>query len=147
MEISHRSALFQSIIDETEAALRTLMNIPNDYEVLFLQGGTSLQFAMIPMNFMRNRKADYIVTGYWAKKAYQEAKLYGEIHVAASSEDDNFPIFPIAAIWTSLPTRIMSICVKTVRFMGTNSIRDLTAKEDFNQRHFLLLFIRAYECL
>ena len=94
MEISHRSALFQSIIDETEAALRTLMNIPNDYEVLFLQGGTSLQFAMIPMNFMRNRKADYIVTGYWAKKAYQEAKLYGEIHVAASSEDDNFSHIP-----------------------------------------------------
>ena len=63
MEISHRSALFQSIIDETEADLRKLMNIPNDYEVLFLQGGTSLQFAMIPMNFMRNRKADYILTG------------------------------------------------------------------------------------
>lgn len=94
MEISHRSALFQSIIDETEDDLRTLMSIPDDYEVLFLQGGTSLQFAMIPMNFMRNRKADYILSGYWAKKAYQEAKLYGEIHVAASSEEDNFSHIP-----------------------------------------------------
>lgn len=66
MEISHRSSLFQSIIDETEYDLRALMNIPDDYEVLFLQGGTSLQFAMIPMNFMRNKKADYILTGYWS---------------------------------------------------------------------------------
>lgn len=94
MEISHRSALFQSIIDETENDLRTLMNIPDDYEVLFLQGGASLQFSMIPMNFMKNRKADYIISGYWAKKAYQEAKLFGEINVAASSEDCNFSRIP-----------------------------------------------------
>ena len=94
MEISHRSALFQSIIDETEADLRKLMNIPYDYEVLFLQGGTSLQFAMIPMNFMRNRKADYILTGYWAKIASQEAKLFGEIRIAASSEDRDFTYIP-----------------------------------------------------
>ena len=94
MEISHRSSLFQSIIDETEQALRTLMKIPDDYVVLFLQGGTSLQFSMIPMNFMRNGKADYILTGYWAKKAYQEAKRYGEIHVVASSEGDNFSYIP-----------------------------------------------------
>ena len=94
MEISHRSSLFQSIIDETEYDLRALMNIPDDYEVLFLQGGTSLQFAMIPMNFMRNKKADYILTGYWAKKAYEEAKLYGKINVAASSEGDNFSYIP-----------------------------------------------------
>lgn len=94
MEISHRSALFQSIIDETEADLRKLMNIPDDYEVLFLQGGTSLQFAMIPMNFMRNRKADYILTGYWVNKACQEAKLFGDIRIAASSEDRNFSYIP-----------------------------------------------------
>ncbi len=94
MEISHRSALFQSIIDETEDNLRTLMNIPDNYEVLFLQGGASLQFSMIPMNFMKNRKADYIISGYWAKKAYQEAKLFGEINVAASSEDCNFSRIP-----------------------------------------------------
>jgi len=60
------------------------MGIPDDYEVLFLQGGTSLQFAMIPMNFMRNQKADYILTGYWAKKAFDEAAMYGKVHVAAS---------------------------------------------------------------
>lgn len=94
MEISHRSGLFQSILDETEHDLRVLMRIPDEYEVLFLQGGTSLQFAMIPMNFMRNRKADYILTGYWAKKAYQEATLYGDIHVAASSEDRDFAYIP-----------------------------------------------------
>ena len=77
MEISHRSALFQSIIDETEADLRKLMTIPDDYEVLFLQGGTSLQFAMIPMNFMRNRKADFILTGYWAKTvSYTHLDVY-----------------------------------------------------------------------
>jgi phosphoserine aminotransferase len=94
MEISHRSSLFQSIIDETEQDLRTLMNIPDDYMVLFLQGGTSLQFSMIPMNFMRNGKADYILTGYWAKKAYEEAKRYGQINIAASSEGDNFSYIP-----------------------------------------------------
>lgn len=94
MEISHRSSLFQSIIDEAEYDLRTLMGIPDDYEVLFLQGGTSLQFAMIPMNFMRNQKADYILTGYWAKKAFDEATIYGKAHVAASSEDKNFSYIP-----------------------------------------------------
>ncbi len=94
MEISHRSALFQSIIDGAEHDLRTLMNIPDDYEVLFLQGGTSLQFAMIPMNFMRSQKADYILTGHWAKKASEEASIYGKVHVAASSEDENFSYIP-----------------------------------------------------
>ena len=94
MEISHRSSLFQAVIDETEQDLRTLMNIPDDYVVLFLQGGTSLQFSMIPMNFMRNGKADYILTGYWAKKAYKEAKRYGLINIAASSEGDNFSYIP-----------------------------------------------------
>jgi len=95
MEISHRSALFQSIIDEAEHDLRTLMGIPDDHEVLFLQGGTSLQFAMIPMNFMRNQKADYILTGYWAKRAFDEAAMYGKVHVAASSEDRSM-IYPPA---------------------------------------------------
>ena len=94
MEISHRSALFQSIIDETKDDLKRLMNIPDDYEVLFLQDGTSLQFAMIPMNFMHNRKADYILTGYWAREAYKEAKLFGDINIAASSEDRDFSYIP-----------------------------------------------------
>lgn len=94
MEISHRSALFQSIIDETKSDLKALMDIPNDYEILFLQGGTSLQFSMIPMNFMRNRKADYIVTGYWAEAAYKEAQLFGDVHIAASSKDKDFSYIP-----------------------------------------------------
>ena len=76
MEMSHRSKVFQNIIDEAEADLRELVHIPEHYKVLFLQGGASLQFAMIPMNLMKNRVADYIVTGQWAKKAYQETQVY-----------------------------------------------------------------------
>ena len=76
MEMSHRSKAYDTIIKEAEADLRELMNIPDNYKVLFLQGGASQQFAMIPMNLMKNRVADYIVTGQWAKKAYQEASLY-----------------------------------------------------------------------
>ena len=81
MEMSHRSQTFQEIIDTAEADLRELMNIPDNYKVLFLQGGASLQFAMIPMNLMKNQKADYIVTGQWAKKAAKEAEKYGEVRV------------------------------------------------------------------
>lgn len=75
MEMSHRSKVYDTIIKEAEADLRELMKIPDNYKVLFLQGGASQQFAMIPMNLMKNRKAAYIVTGQWAKKAYQEAKI------------------------------------------------------------------------
>ncbi|MBR5734103.1 MAG: 3-phosphoserine/phosphohydroxythreonine transaminase [Desulfovibrionaceae bacterium] len=103
MEISHRTPLFQSIIDETEHDLRALMNIPDEYSVLFLQGGISLQFAMVPMNFMKNRKADYIVTGHWAKRAADEAKIYGTVHVAASSEDDKFSYIPDCSDLDILP--------------------------------------------
>ena len=77
MEMSHRSSAFQQIIDEAEADLRDLLQIPENYKVLFLQGGASLQFAMIPMNLMKNRVADYIVTGQWAKKAWQEGQEFG----------------------------------------------------------------------
>ena len=94
MEMSHRSADFQKIIDEAEQDLRDLMKIPDNYKVLFLQGGASLQFAMIPMNLMKNRKAGYIVTGQWAKKAYQEAQIYGEAVKLASSEDKTFSYIP-----------------------------------------------------
>lgn len=94
MEMSHRSSVFQQIIDEAEADLRELMNIPSEYRVLFLQGGASLQFAMIPMNLMKNRVADYIVTGQWAKKAYQEAQKFGTVHKIASSEDKTFSYIP-----------------------------------------------------
>ena len=94
MEMSHRSQVFQTIVDEAEADLRELMNIPDNYKVLFIQGGATLQFSMIPMNLMKNRVADYIVTGQWAKKAYQEASLYGKANKIASSEDKTFSYIP-----------------------------------------------------
>ena len=94
MEMSHRSKPFQQIIDEAEADIRELMNIPDNYKVLFLQGGASQQFAMIPMNLMKNKKAGYIVTGQWAKKAYQEAKIFGEAVELASSADKTFSYIP-----------------------------------------------------
>ena len=90
MEMSHRSKAYQAIIDEAEADLRELMNIPENYKVLFLQGGASQQFAMIPMNLMKNGVADYIITGQWAKKAYQEAQKYGKANAIASSADKTF---------------------------------------------------------
>ena len=94
MEMSHRSPEFQKIIDDAEQDLRDLMKIPDNYKVLFLQGGASQQFAMIPMNLMKNRVADYIVTGQWAKKAYQEAQKYGKVNKIASSEDKTFSYIP-----------------------------------------------------
>lgn len=94
MEMSHRSCSFQEIIDQAEADLRELAGIPDNYRVLFLQGGASLQFAMIPMNLMKNRKADFILTGQWSKKAYKEAGKYGEARVIASSEDQTFSYIP-----------------------------------------------------
>ena len=94
MEMSHRSAAYQAIIDEAEADLRELMNIPENYKVLFLQGGASQQFAAVPMNLMKNKVADYIITGVWAKKAWQEAKLYGKANAIASSEDATYTYIP-----------------------------------------------------
>ncbi|BCN32024.1 3-phosphoserine/phosphohydroxythreonine transaminase [Anaeromicropila herbilytica] len=94
MEMSHRSKAFESIIGEAEQDLRDLMNIPDNYKVLFLQGGASQQFAMIPMNLMKNKVADYIITGQWAKKAFQEAKIYGTAKAIASSEDKTFSYIP-----------------------------------------------------
>ena len=94
MEMSHRSKVFQNIIDEAEADLRDLMGIPSNYKVLFLQGGASLQFSMIPMNLMKNGVADYIVTGQWAKKAWKEAQKYGKANAIASSEDKTFSYIP-----------------------------------------------------
>ena len=94
MEMSHRSKAYETIINEAEADLRELMNIPDNYKVLFLQGGASQQFAMIPMNLMKNKVADYIVTGQWAKKAYQEAQIYGKANKIASSEDKTFSYIP-----------------------------------------------------
>ena len=95
MELSHRSKIFTEIIEEAEHLLRELMNIPENYKVLFLQGGASTQFAMVPLNLMsKNKKADYVVTGSFAKKAAAEAKLYGTVNVVASSADRNFSYIP-----------------------------------------------------
>ena len=94
MEMSHRSLAFDQIIRTAEQDLRDLMQIPDNYKVLFLQGGASQQFAMIPMNLMKNRVADYIVTGQWAKKAWQEAQKYGKANKIASSEDKTFSYIP-----------------------------------------------------
>ena len=95
MEMSHRSKIYKTIIDGAEALLRELMNIPDNYKVLFLQGGASTQFAAIPLNFMnKSGKADYIVTGQWAKKALAEAQKYGDAKAVASSADKTFTYIP-----------------------------------------------------
>ena len=94
MEMSHRSKVYDTIIKEAEADLRTLLKIPDNYKVLFLQGGASLLFASVPMNLMKNRKAGYILTGQWAKKAFAEAKIYGEAVELASSADETFSHIP-----------------------------------------------------
>ncbi|CUH93401.1 3-phosphoserine/phosphohydroxythreonine transaminase [Herbinix luporum] len=94
MEMSHRSKAFEGIINEAEKDLRELMNIPDNYKVLFLQGGASQQFAAVPMNLMKNKVADYIITGQWAKKAYQEALIYGKANAIASSADKTFSYIP-----------------------------------------------------
>ncbi|MDR2721321.1 MAG: 3-phosphoserine/phosphohydroxythreonine transaminase [Coriobacteriaceae bacterium] len=94
MEMSHRSKTYIEIIETAEADLRELIGIPENYKVLFLQGGASQQFAAVPMNLMKNRVADYIVTGAWAKKAYKEAQLFGDARAIASSEDETFTYIP-----------------------------------------------------
>lgn len=94
MEMSHRSAEFQAIMDAAESGLRSLMNIPDNYKILFMQGGASTQFACVPLNLMKNGKADYILSGQFSTKAYKEAQKYGDVQVAASSKDDNFAKIP-----------------------------------------------------
>lgn len=94
LEMSHRSKMFQDIYDQAVADLKKLMNIPDNYKVLFIQGGATLQFSMIPMNLMKNGVADYIVTGAWSKKAFTEAKKFGDVQCIASSADKNFSYLP-----------------------------------------------------
>ena len=94
MEMSHRSKVFQEIYDNAEADLRKLMGIPDNYKVLFIQGGATLQFSMIPLNLMKNGVADYIVTGAWSKKAFSEAKKFGDVKCIATSEDKNYSYIP-----------------------------------------------------
>ena len=94
MEMSHRSSVYDAIITETEAALRRVLNIPDNYKVGFLQGGASTQFAMVPMNLMTTGEADYLVTGQFSGKAAKEAEKFGTVHVVASSKDKNFTYIP-----------------------------------------------------
>lgn len=95
MEMSHRSKEYQAIIDEAEALFREILNIPDNYKVLFLQGGASTQFAMVPLNLAgKNKKADYVITGQWAKKAQQEAARYIDANIIASSADKTFTYLP-----------------------------------------------------
>ena len=94
MEMSHRSKEYQAIIDETEALLREVMNIPDNYKVMFLQGGASMQFANVAMNLMKTGKADYVVSGQFSGKAFKEAKKYGDVHIAGSTESENFSRIP-----------------------------------------------------
>ena len=107
MEHSHRGKAFMAVRDEAEALIRELASIPDDYEVLFLQGGASLQFGMIPMNFLsEGQTADFLITGVWAKKAASEAKLFGNVHVASTSDDRNFCYIPKQAQFSSYPAYI-----------------------------------------
>ena len=94
MEMSHRSKVFEKILGEAEQDLKDLMQIPDNYRILFMQGGAHLQFAAVPMNLMKNRVADYIITGQWAKKAFKEAQIYGKANAIASSEDQTFSYIP-----------------------------------------------------
>ena len=120
MEMSHRSKAFEEIITAAEQDLRDLMNIPDNYKVLFLQGGASQQFAMIPMNLMKKKEADYIVTGQWAKKAAKEAAKYGKVNVVASSEDKTFSYIPDCSDLPISEMLIMYISVRTIRFTEQN---------------------------
>ena len=137
MEMSHRSKAYDNIIKEAEADLRELMNIPDNYKVLFLQGGASQQFAMIPMNLMKNKKAAYIVTGQWAKKAYQEAQMYGEAVKVASSEDKTFSYIPDCSD-LDIPED-MYISVRITQSMAL-SLRHCLTQRDI---HLLQMFLHV----
>ena len=128
MEMSHRSKAFAEIIETAEQDLRDLMGIPDNYKVLFLQGGASQQFAMIPMNLMKNKVADYIVTGQWAKKAAAEASKYGKVNKIASSEDKPFRTFLTVRICRLMKMQIMYISAKIIQFTEPNSRNFRTRK-------------------
>lgn len=142
MEMSHRSKAFDDIIKEAEKDIRELMGIPDNYKVLFLQGGASQQFSAVPMNLMKNKKAAYIITGQWAKKAYQEAQKYGEAVAVASSADKTFSLFLIVQIWISQRTLTMFISAKTILSMVQSTRLCLTQRVT----HLLQTFLPA-SCL
>ena len=121
MEMSHRSKVFEEIITAAEQDLRDLMQIPDNYKVLFLQGGASQQFAMIPMNLMKNKTADYIITGQWAKKAAKEAEKYGKVNRIASSRTGLSPISRTVRICRFPRMRTMYISARIIRFTAQNS--------------------------
>lgn len=124
MEMSHRSKDFTDIMDEAEQDLRELMGIPDNYKVLFLQGGGNTQFAMVPMNLMKNRVADYILTGQWAKKAAKEAELFGKVNILASSQDKTFSYIPdLSKLSVSEDADYVYICQNNTIY-GT-TIRDM----------------------
>lgn len=130
MEMSHRSKVFDDIIKDAEKDLRELMNIPDNYKVLFLQGGASQQFAAVPMNLMKNKKAGYIVTGQWAKKAYQEAQMYGEQELSLHPlQIRHSLIFRIVPIWIFRMIWITFISVRTTPFTEPNTRSFQTQRE------------------
>lgn len=129
MEMSHRSKVFDDIIKDAEKDLRELMNIPDNYKVLFLQGGASQQFAAVPMNLMKNKKAGYIVTGQWAKKAYQEAQMYGEQLSLHPLQIRHSLIFRIVPIWIFRMIWITFISVRTTPFTEPNTRSFQTQRE------------------
>ena len=121
MEMSHRSKAFETIIEEAEQDLRDLMNIPDNYKVLFLQGGAHLQFSAIPQNLMKNGVADYIITGQGAKKAFKEAQKYGKAVAVASSEDKTLATFRTALTCRSTMTQTMYISARIIPSMAPNT--------------------------
>ena len=121
MEMSHRSSAFDSIFQDTKSRLRALLQVPDDYEILFLQGGASTQFAMVPMNLMgRTGRADYALTGNFSTKAYEEAQKFGLCAVACSSADQNHTYIPSRKHCNWTPTHPISITAPTTPFMALN---------------------------
>ena len=145
MEMSHRSSAFKAIIEEAEADLRDLMGIPDNYKVLFLQGGGSTQFAMVPLNLMRGGFAEYIVSGSWSKKAYQEAKRFGDARILGDSSDDNFSYVPnVAELQVNPNADYVYICENETIY-GTK-YHALPKTGAAGVRCLVVLFERAYRC-
>ena len=120
LEISHRSKEFVAVNDEARALIKELLDVPAGYEVVFMGGGASMQFCMVPYNLL-NKKASYLDTGTWASNAIKEAKLFGEVDVVASSKDKNYTYIP--KVMRSLMTRIISILLLIIRFTEQRCVR------------------------
>lgn len=141
MEMSHRSKSYETIIEDAESDLRDLLHIPENYKVLFLQGGGSTQFAMVPMNLMKNRVADYIITGQWAKKAHKEASIYGKANAIASSADKTFSYIPDCSdLPVSEDADYVYIC-EIIQFTEPSSGLSRIQRETVSSRSVFLLLI------